>query len=315
MSETYFDAMRMNGADFLEHHGILGQKWGVRRYQDYDGSLTSSGKSRYGKTKYTNIDGSINEEGKMHFQKFASKQIKKNNKYYDKHIKKYKKLQNKVKDNDPDMAKKFGKMIEDAEKSKAGVNESISKMDFDQALTYEKQQRQKKLKALGIAGGIVGLAGLGTAAALGAEPVKGYMDGKDPSTIMDDAVNYLSNSKVGQVTQQTLETGIRAYSDARAYVFAIGADEALNRIEKSGVHKRAGQVLGESVNSFTNTAQPSIERLVSSSTNALTGAANHVTNNLLNNASKVNNGTKKPDLSNMDPALALELLRQYGVNI
>ena len=28
----------------LYHHGIKGQKWGVRRYQNYDGSLTLSGK-------------------------------------------------------------------------------------------------------------------------------------------------------------------------------------------------------------------------------------------------------------------------------
>lgn len=34
--------------DTLEHHGILGQKWGVRRFQNADGSLTSKGKSRYG---------------------------------------------------------------------------------------------------------------------------------------------------------------------------------------------------------------------------------------------------------------------------
>lgn len=31
----------------LYHHGILGQKWGVRRYQNADGSLTSAGKRRY----------------------------------------------------------------------------------------------------------------------------------------------------------------------------------------------------------------------------------------------------------------------------
>ena len=30
----------------LAHHGILGQKWGVRRYQNADGSLTSAGKKR-----------------------------------------------------------------------------------------------------------------------------------------------------------------------------------------------------------------------------------------------------------------------------
>ena len=31
----------------LSHHGILGQKWGIRRYQNKDGSLTSAGKKRY----------------------------------------------------------------------------------------------------------------------------------------------------------------------------------------------------------------------------------------------------------------------------
>lgn len=30
----------------LYHHGILGQKWGVRRYQNIDGSYTSAGKKR-----------------------------------------------------------------------------------------------------------------------------------------------------------------------------------------------------------------------------------------------------------------------------
>lgn len=33
--------------DSLTHHGIKGQKWGVRRFQNEDGSLTSAGKKRY----------------------------------------------------------------------------------------------------------------------------------------------------------------------------------------------------------------------------------------------------------------------------
>jgi hypothetical protein len=50
--------------DYLEHHGILGQKWGVRRYQNADGSLTRA--------------------GKRHVQQLEKKDVKWANKNYDK---------------------------------------------------------------------------------------------------------------------------------------------------------------------------------------------------------------------------------------
>lgn len=37
----------MHNSIFLAHHGILGQKWGIRRYQNPDGTLTEAGKERY----------------------------------------------------------------------------------------------------------------------------------------------------------------------------------------------------------------------------------------------------------------------------
>ena len=41
--------------DYLMHHGIKGQKWGERRFQNPDGTLTPEGKARY--QKYVNEFG------------------------------------------------------------------------------------------------------------------------------------------------------------------------------------------------------------------------------------------------------------------
>lgn len=61
----------------LYHHGVKGQKWGVRRYQNADGSLTPEGRSRYvvkdklsrdGKS-YVNLAGRL-KLGKEGMQKY-----------------------------------------------------------------------------------------------------------------------------------------------------------------------------------------------------------------------------------------------------
>lgn len=46
----------MTETNYIFHHGIKGQKWGVRRFQNKDGSLTAAGKKRVSKQYKKNVE-------------------------------------------------------------------------------------------------------------------------------------------------------------------------------------------------------------------------------------------------------------------
>ena len=66
----------------LQHHGIKGQKWGVRRFQNKDGSLTPAGRKRYDdgdgrRTESVTIDGQTFKVYGRNNKQYADKVAKK----------------------------------------------------------------------------------------------------------------------------------------------------------------------------------------------------------------------------------------------
>ena len=60
-------------SDELMHHGIKGQKWGIRKYQNEDGSLTPEGMRRYG----VDSEGNMSKEGMIRRYRDAKKAMRK----------------------------------------------------------------------------------------------------------------------------------------------------------------------------------------------------------------------------------------------
>lgn len=81
---------------YLEHHGIKGQKWGVRRFQNADGSLTNAGKSRYNTDTTFSTQKSLNKIEKQNAKLRARSAMAdvKAGKAFNRNDKKYQKYKN-----------------------------------------------------------------------------------------------------------------------------------------------------------------------------------------------------------------------------
>ena len=134
-----------NEGEYLEHHGIMGMKWGVRRYQNEDGSYTEAGRKRYGigsekksKKHYKRMLNDLEEDAATalsgitkakRVQHIAAKRLNKamtknNNKKIDKYARlgyEQAKVENVYREKLSDIESKQWKIIADAVKDKYNV--------------------------------------------------------------------------------------------------------------------------------------------------------------------------------------------------
>lgn len=177
----YYNSLSL---DVLQHSGILGMKWGIRRYQNEDGTLTEEGRRHYGylekraeastkaredRRKYADAESERRTRERIEREKARapiavtkeqerSKRIISNNE---------RAMQKLASDKDLKMQKMITDRDLNIEKQKTKQKKILGKYD----LKIEKERGKQKLKEMMRTGGLVAT---GTAAAVGVAAI-GYL--------------------------------------------------------------------------------------------------------------------------------------------
>ena len=106
----------------IEHHGVRGQKWGMRRYQNPDGTLTTLGRKKLGRIerKVSKLGNNVNQS-KSRYMQLAKK--KKNGTATEKELKEYEALSSSLKK----ASSKFKKMSSKLESKKKNLEKNQPK--------------------------------------------------------------------------------------------------------------------------------------------------------------------------------------------
>lgn len=146
-----------DGQPYLAHHGIRGQKWGVRRFQNSDGSLTDAGKKRYSTETASKATRSLNQierENANLTSKSAMAKVKAEKAFQKGNDEKYNKYKSKAKEYDD--AIEAGKKV-----SKKLISEANNKGYTVDSVTRSRYTHVGRLTVATYLGGIPGALTIG----------------------------------------------------------------------------------------------------------------------------------------------------------
>lgn len=209
--------------DELNHYGVLGMRWGVRRYQ--------------------NIDGSLTERGKDHREAYVKREQRRLNKLYDREQRRYdRKIARAEKRGEADRVAYLKQRKADAEATRKGTSKYIEGMTWEQIKADEAADREDLKKVAKTAGAV----GLGTAGvALGGGVAAAVASGTITAPMVQQKMYEASQTKAFQEGKNWVDLGVQGYVGARGYVMASSVNAVLNNIDTNQLNN-IGNSLGQS---------------------------------------------------------------------
>lgn len=117
--------------NYLAHHGVKGQKWGIRRYQNEDGSLTNEGRERYGLNslkKKQKFQGTKRQARKAYLEEEFYRNVIKSNEAEKKFREEYEKTTGKgLADPDDEYSREGQKFFRDVESMRVKAKNEVDK--------------------------------------------------------------------------------------------------------------------------------------------------------------------------------------------